>query len=110
MFGILSANIHFGLTTNGYIAGAWAFMGAYALTVFPFQIYDWWVYRHNRRAEHAMLKKAGIPYGWRRHLPWNSRAASRGVVRSPVGVLDKPVIPDGPRRRLRGQGGADRRP
>jgi len=110
MFAVLSANIHFGLTDNGYIAGAWAFMVAYALTVFPFQIYDWWTYRHVRRAEYATLRKAGIPYGWRRHLPWNSRAASRGVVRPTVSVLDEPVLPNRASRRLRGQGGADRRP
>jgi len=109
MFGVLAANIHFGLTTNGYIAGAWAFMAAYALTVFPFQIYDWWVYRHARRAEYAALKNAGIPYGWRRHLPWNSRAGSRGAVRPSVSVLEEPILPNRARRRLRSQRGADRR-
>lgn len=110
MFAILAANIHFGWTTNGYLAGAWAFMGAYALTAFPFHVYDWWNFRHVRRAEHAALKEAGIPYGWRRHLPWNSRAAPRSAVSPSVRVLDKPVIPHGPGRRLSGQGGADRRP
>lgn len=103
MFAILSANIHFQLTHNGFIAGAWAFMGAYALTVFPFQIYDWWVYRHVRRQENTRKKAAGIPYGWRRHLPWN--AVSR-----PVGVLKEPVIPRGNTGRLGGQRRTDLRP
>ena len=110
MFAILSANIHFQWTSNGYLAGAWAFMGAYALTVFPFQIYDWWAYRHVRREEYAAKKAAGIPHGWRRHLPWNSRAASRDIVRPPVRILDKPIISDGSGRRFRGQRRTDRRP
>ena len=99
MFAILSANIHFKWTTNGYIAGAWAFMGAYALTVFPFQIYDWWRFRHARWTEHARLKTAGIPYGWRRHLPWN--AVSRPV--------HKHVFHSGAGRRLSCKGRPDRR-
>lgn len=103
-FAVFSANIFFGWTTNGYIAGGWAFLAAYALTVFPFTVYDWWKYRHVRRAEYAMKKKAGVPYGWRRHLPWNSRAASLAAVRVSNSVLDEPVLPNRPGGRLRGQG------
>lgn len=110
MFAILAANIHFGWTTNGYLAGAWAFMGAYALTTFPFHVYDWWVFRHVRRAKHAAMKEMGIPYGWRRHLPWNSRAASIDTVSPSVRVLNEPVLPNRPGRRLRSQRRTDRRP
>ena len=85
MFAILSANIHFRLTPNAFIAGAWAFMGAYALTVFPFQIYDWWTYRRTRKQ------------------------SLRGAVRPAVGVLDEPAILDRSRRRLSRKRGADLR-
>lgn len=102
-FAILAANIHFELTKNAYIAGAWAFMAAYALTVFPFQIYDWWQYRHVRREENARKKAAGIPYGWRRHLPWR-------VVSRPVGVLEEPSIPNRRDGRIGGQRRTDLRP
>jgi hypothetical protein len=103
MFAILAVNIRFNLTPNGYIAGAWAFMGAYALTVFPFQIYDWWAYRHVRRSENARKKAAGIPYGWRRHLP--RRAVSRSV-----GVLKEPVFTGRRRGGFGGKSGTDLRP
>ena len=73
------ANIYFGWTQNGWLVAVWAGFAAYVLTSFPLTVYDWWVYRDERRARYAELKKAGIPYGWRRHLPWNSRAASRAA-------------------------------
>ena len=41
MFAVLSANVYFGWTTNGYIAGAWAFMAAYALTTGPLKAWDY---------------------------------------------------------------------
>lgn len=80
-FAVLSANVYFEITPNGYLASAWAFMAAYALTVFPFTVADWWRSRHVRQAENAMKKAAGIPYGWRRHLPRNAKAGSRTVKR-----------------------------
>jgi len=106
---VLWTNIYFQWTDNGYIAGAWAMMACYALTVFPIQIYDWWMSRHVRRAEYRMKKSAGIPYGWRRHLPWNSRKASAAAIRVPARVLDEPVVTYRPRGPLRRQRGADRR-
>ena len=39
-FGVLSANIYWEWTPNGYLAGAWAFMAAYAATVGPLWIID----------------------------------------------------------------------
>jgi hypothetical protein len=98
-FAVFSANIYFGLTTNGYIAGGWAFMAAYALTVFPFQASDWWKFRHARRAENAMKKAAGIPYGWRRHLPRKRRS-----------VLNDQVLPNGSRGTFSRQSRTDSRP
>ena len=91
-FCILSANIYFGFTSNGYIASAWAFMGAYAVTVFPFQIYDWWQARHERRYMYRLAKEQGVPYGWRRHLPWNSKKSSRVRVDVPFRILNEEGI------------------
>lgn len=86
-FSIISANIYFGFTQNGYIAAAWGVCGAYALTVFPFQIYDWWTYRHDRRRMYALAKEQGLTYGWRRHLPWNAKKSSRVRIDVPSRVL-----------------------
>ena len=86
MFAILAVNIHFKLTPNGFIAGAWAFMAAYALTVFPFQVYDWWAYRHTRKQ------------------------SLRGAVRPAVSVLKEPVVFRGSSRRLGSKSRTDLRP
>jgi hypothetical protein len=37
---VLSANVYFGFTQNAWIACAWAFMAAYAVTTFPFWLID----------------------------------------------------------------------
>ena len=74
------ANIYFQWTENPWLVALWAGFAAYVLTSMPLTIYDWWTFRHERRAEHAAKKAAGIPYGWRRHLPWNSRADSRAAL------------------------------
>jgi hypothetical protein len=79
------ANIYFEWTTNGWLVGLWAFFAAYVLTSFPLAVYDWWAFRHARREEYAAKKAAGIPYGWRVHLPWNSRAASKAALNREVG-------------------------
>ena len=68
-FAVATANIVYGWTDNNYIVAGWCLMAAYAVTVFPYTVTDWWRSRHVRRAEYAMKKAAGIPYGWRRHLP-----------------------------------------
>lgn len=73
------ANIYFEWTTNGWLVAVWAFFAAYVLTEWPLALYDRWKYREARREEYAAKKAAGIPYGWRVHLPWNSRAASRAA-------------------------------
>lgn len=72
-FAVVALNIRFKLTDNNYLVGAWAICAAYGLTIFPLQAYDWWAARHVRRAENAMKKQAGIPYGWRIHLPGAAR-------------------------------------
>lgn len=74
------ANIYFEWTQNGWLVAVWAFFAAYVLTSFPLGVYDRWKYRDARRAEYAALKRAGIPYGWRVHLPWNSRTVSRAAL------------------------------
>lgn len=104
------ANIYFQWTTNGWLVGAWAAFAAYVVTVFPLTVRDWWIYRHARRAEYAEKKAAGIPYGWRVHLPWNSRAVSAvarkdeiplGVIRPPVSVRKEDVLLRASKRRIR---------
>lgn len=37
---VLSANVYFGWTDNGYIAAAWAFMAAYGVTMIISKISD----------------------------------------------------------------------
>jgi len=78
------ANIYFEWTHNGWLVAVWAFFAAYVVTAFPLTVYDWWKFRHERREEYAAKKAAGIPYGWRRHLPWNSRADSRAALHRQV--------------------------
>jgi hypothetical protein len=39
-FGVFAANIYWQWTPNGYLAGAWAFMAAYAATVGPLWVID----------------------------------------------------------------------
>lgn len=67
------ANIYFGWTPNGYVVAGIAVVAAYALTVFPLSIVDWWNYRGTRRQIDEEKKAAGMTYGWRRHLPWNAK-------------------------------------
>lgn len=69
MIAVVWANIYFQWTANLYLVGVWALCAAYGLTVIPVQIVDWWQTRDIRRAEYAIKKAAGLPYGWRRHLP-----------------------------------------
>ncbi len=66
-------NIYFSWASNPYIVAGWAVIAAYVLTVAPFQVVDWWRLRDVRREEYLRKKAAGIPYGWRRHLPWNAK-------------------------------------
>ena len=68
-------NIYFSWASNPYIVAGWSVIAAYVLTVAPFQVWDWWNLRDVRRDERARKKAAGIPYGWRRHLPWNAKKA-----------------------------------
>jgi hypothetical protein len=44
---VIWANIRFQWTNNGFIAIAWAFMAAYAVTAFPFWLADRWRYRRS---------------------------------------------------------------
>ncbi len=91
IMGVLSANIYWGWTDNGYTASAWAFMAAFAVTTFPYTVYDWWITRNVRREENARKRALGIPYGWRRHLPWNS-GPSRRVRRSSKVGSDSRIV------------------
>ncbi len=79
---IIWANIYFQMTENGYIATAWGICAAYALTVIPVQIYDWWRFRDARRAEYAERAKRGLPSGWQRHLPGAYARAARTAIDS----------------------------
>lgn len=47
-FAVLSANIYWDWTPNGYLAGAWAFMAAYAATFGPLWVIDRWKDRRTR--------------------------------------------------------------
>jgi hypothetical protein len=78
MIAAIWANIYFGWTTNGYLAATWGFCAAYALTIFPVQIYEWRKNKDIRAAEYASKRAAGLPYGWRRHLPGAYSRATRG--------------------------------
>jgi hypothetical protein len=72
-FAVYAANIHWGWMDNGWVVGAWAFMAAYAVTVFPFTVLDWWRTRKVRAEKNAYLRSMGYAVGWRRHLPWNTK-------------------------------------
>lgn len=69
-------NIYFELTQNGWLVGLMAFGAAWLLTVFPFKVYDWIVYRIM-----PLLRRGS------RVLP-------------PGGVLQEPVFPARPKRRI----------
>jgi hypothetical protein len=58
---------------NRNVAAIWGLCAAYALTVFPLQIWDWLKGKEARLGERARRESLGLPYGWKRHLPWNAR-------------------------------------
>jgi hypothetical protein len=70
-------NIYFGWMDNPYNVGATAVFAAMALTVFPLKAWDCWRFRKERRAKYAEMKAAGLPFGWRRHLPGAGARAAR---------------------------------
>lgn len=70
-------NIYFNLTQNGWLVGIMAFGAAWLLTVFPFKVYDWVVYKI-------------MPLFRRGHR-----------VLPPGGVLEEPVLPRSAKRRIR---------
>jgi hypothetical protein len=78
---VFYVNSLFAWTQNTNIVGAWGICLAYALTVFPFQAAAWWHDRHARAAEHARRAALGLPYGWKRHLPWNARKTEASLSR-----------------------------
>lgn len=71
-FAVYSANIYWGWTNNGYIASAWAFMAAYAVTVFPFTVHRWWVKRRLKR-ELLVAEEVHSHHVARRNRPTGNR-------------------------------------
>ena len=77
---IAMLNEHYLWTDNGFIVAVWGLAAAYAVTVIPFQLLDWWKARHVRREIYATRAKMGLPSGWRRHLPGAYTRAHRRAV------------------------------
>ena len=73
-------NEHFMWVDNGFVVAVWGMAAAYAVTVIPFQLWDWWKVRHVRREIYAERARMGLPSGWRRHLPGAYARARRRAV------------------------------